>query len=149
MRTIGILTLPLNNNFGGILQAYALQLFLSKTGHNVVLIDRQYNKDYILNIKYKIKRLFNNKQFKSKKQKELINAKPTEFIDTYITPKTKPIRSEKELQHIMSLYDFDAIVVGSDQVWRLEYSDSIKYNMFLDFVKSPKIKKISYAASLG
>lgn len=30
---IGILTLPLHNNYGGILQAYALQTVLERMGH--------------------------------------------------------------------------------------------------------------------
>ena len=37
---IGVLTLQLHNNFGGILQAYALQKVLKDFGHNVVLIDK-------------------------------------------------------------------------------------------------------------
>ena len=38
---IGVLTLPLHNNFGGILQAYALQKVLKKQGHKSTLIDLQ------------------------------------------------------------------------------------------------------------
>ena len=37
---IGVLTLSLHNNFGGILQAYALQLVLNNLGHDAVLIDK-------------------------------------------------------------------------------------------------------------
>ena len=36
---IGILTLPLHTNYGGILQAYALQTVLARMGHEVVIID--------------------------------------------------------------------------------------------------------------
>ena len=35
---IGILTLPLHTNYGGILQAYALQTVLERMGHEVSLI---------------------------------------------------------------------------------------------------------------
>lgn len=35
---IGILTLPLHINYGGILQAYALQTVLERMGHEVHLI---------------------------------------------------------------------------------------------------------------
>lgn len=34
---IGILTLPLHTNYGGILQAYALQTVLERMGHEVVV----------------------------------------------------------------------------------------------------------------
>lgn len=36
---IAILTLPLHTNYGGILQAYALQTVLERMGHEVVVID--------------------------------------------------------------------------------------------------------------
>ncbi|MDG2381415.1 MAG: hypothetical protein P8N76_07055 [Pirellulaceae bacterium] len=36
---VGVLTLPLNYNYGGLLQAYALQLILRKKGHEVFTVD--------------------------------------------------------------------------------------------------------------
>ena len=36
---IGILTLPLHTNYGGVLQAYALQTVLERMGHKVVVFD--------------------------------------------------------------------------------------------------------------
>lgn len=36
---IGIQTLPLNTNYGGILQAYALQTIMERLGHKVSLIE--------------------------------------------------------------------------------------------------------------
>lgn len=39
---IGILTLPLNVNYGGILQAFALQTTLVKMGHEVVVFDNKF-----------------------------------------------------------------------------------------------------------
>lgn len=44
---------------------------------------------------------------------------------------------------------FDAIVVGSDQVWRIENTKGADLNFFLDFIKNPSIKRNSYAASFG
>ena len=38
---VGILTLPLGSNIGGILQAYALQHFVSKMSHTTIIIDRK------------------------------------------------------------------------------------------------------------
>ena len=43
----------------------------------------------------------------------------------------------------------DAVIVGSDQVWRLDYSGKVGLNFFLDIKINRKIKKISYAASFG
>ena len=36
---IGIITLPLHTNYGGILQAYALKTFLASLGHEAVVLD--------------------------------------------------------------------------------------------------------------
>lgn len=36
---IGILTVPLNTNYGGILQAYALQTVLERMGHEAIIFD--------------------------------------------------------------------------------------------------------------
>ena len=38
---IGILTLPLHTNYGGILQAYALQTVLERMGHEVVVLNKE------------------------------------------------------------------------------------------------------------
>jgi hypothetical protein len=60
---IVILTLPLHTNYGGILQAYALQTVLQKMGHNVVILDKVlYSKELPLYKKYFVyfKRLIKN-----------------------------------------------------------------------------------------
>jgi hypothetical protein len=41
---IGILTLPLHTNYGGILQAYALQNVLENMGHEVIIISGKVKK---------------------------------------------------------------------------------------------------------
>ena len=43
---IGILTLPLHTNYGGILQAYALQTVLERMGHKVEV----YNKAVLIRL---------------------------------------------------------------------------------------------------
>lgn len=43
---------------------------------------------------------------------------------------------------------FDAFVVGSDQVWRMEYNTNLP-NMFLDFTEGWNVRRIAYAASFG
>lgn len=49
----------------------------------------------------------------------------------------------------MDRLGLDAIIVGSDQVWRPDYS-SCQPNYFLDFLpKDSKIRRISNAASFG
>lgn len=40
---IGILTLQLHTNYGGILQAYALQTVLERMGHEVVVLNKRHH----------------------------------------------------------------------------------------------------------
>ena len=49
-KKIGTLTLPLHSNYGGLLQAYALQRYLKERGHEILVIDRQFNKKFTANI---------------------------------------------------------------------------------------------------
>ncbi len=154
---IGILTLPLRNNYGGILQAYALMQTLKVMGHEVWLIDRQKNripklKYPLVLIKRIIKKYVLSKQVvifleKKRKQKnEISNQYINEFINEYINPRTFKIYSSKELKKI-SKYHFDAIVIGSDQIWRPRYVPNIE-DYFGGFIlKSTKL--IAYAASYG
>ncbi|SHM19570.1 polysaccharide pyruvyl transferase family protein [Flavobacterium saccharophilum] len=143
---VGILTLPLHKNYGGILQAYALQNYLQKNGFEVVLIDRQWNVSFLSLIKKNVKKkLLINSHLVSQE----IVKNTTYFIDKYFVPKTEILDSEKKLSKIVTKLNLDAIIVGSDQVWRLEYTGDTAMNFFLDFVKKTKTKKISYAASFG
>ena len=43
-----ILTLPIHGNYGGVLQAYALQTVLKRMGHEVVTIRKKHKEDKIL-----------------------------------------------------------------------------------------------------
>lgn len=149
---IGILTLPLHHNYGGILQAWALQRVLKNFGHDVYILSNSnlnrthwsiFAKRAILKC---IKKGGNTPIFY-----ELIMKRRNK-------PLTKFIKQNVNLQSISSLknlneIDFDAIIVGSDQIWRKRYFEGMWNspitNAFLDFTKSWDIKRIAYAASFG
>ena len=109
---IVIRTLPLHNNYGGVLQNFALQKALP-----------------FARIKKKEKRLENFELFVKS------NLKTIELAED---------KGEKR----KSIAEADAIVVGSDQVWRPKYSNNI-YEAFLRDVKKKSIKRVAYAASFG
>lgn len=116
----GILTLPLHNNFGGILQAYALCHILSN------IIPQK------------------EKTFKGRLKKFLdYNSPAQKFIRQYIPINTL---SGFTLNEIMKK-NITCIVVGSDQVWNTKYYNPLYFLNFLE--DNHTIKKISYAASLG
>ena len=147
MMRIGIITLPLNTNYGGILQAYALQTVLQNMGGQVTVFDK-------------------NRFYRSSWKKDIFSY-PVRFIQKYILGWDKAIRWEVEWRKnetIMGQYtepfinkyihrtlnadDYDAFVVGSDQIWRPMFYPKIS-DAYLKFTEGWMIKRIAYAPSFG
>lgn len=137
-------------NYGGVLQNYALQYQLCEMGHTPMTLDiGKY--DYLSwgsnMLKYIVKKVVLSQ-----------NVVPPPLPATKYK-KIYPIRrfAEKNIrlthhikkynERLIAQYGFDALVVGSDQVWRPCYSNV--GNMFLDFAEQSNIIKIAYAASFG
>ena len=147
---IGIITLPLHTNYGGILQAYALQTVLERMGHQVDILEEplvykhaSLNR-YIRRILKKCvgKRSIINYEGFMRKWQPRVAANINQFINTYIHRRIVKFDS-------LSDGEYDAFVVGSDQVWRPSYNHHIK-NAFLGFAENWKnVKRIAYAASFG
>ncbi|WP_218599661.1 polysaccharide pyruvyl transferase family protein [Polaribacter sp. NJDZ03] len=138
MKKIGVLTLPLKGNYGGVLQAFALTTFLKENGFDAYLVDRQWNQTQ-KNLKYYIQKIIYH---------NLLIGKVKKFNKKWINPKTFEIRSQERMLDLNN-EGFDAFVVGSDQVWRVEHTGGVKNNYFLDFIKDKNVKKVAYAASFG
>ena len=141
---IGVITLPLFTNYGGILQAYALQHVLRQMGHSVETtqfqwkLERPFMKEPLRHVKHFVLRhLFQkdvNLDFQRKKH----------FVEEYIN--LRQIRHYSDIQE----GEYDALIVGSDQIWRPSYlNEPIEY-AFLAFAKDWKdIKRLAYAVSFG
>ena len=136
---VGILTLPLKGNYGGVLQAYALLQFLKENGHDAYLVDRQWDARKHKTLTYHVQKFVFH---------HIIRRKVMRFCEQWINPKTQKIDTQEGMQ-VLNSQGFEAFIVGSDQVWRVEHIGGVKNNYFLDFVKNNKIKKIAYAASFG
>ena len=150
---IGILTLPLHTNYGGILQAYALQTVLERMGHEVKVINKIFNynlplwKQPFVYTKRILKNLKGDKfpifyEQQVIKEIPIIRRYTNEFIGKYIH--THDVKRYSDLKE----NDFDAFVVGSDQVWRPKYFAKIE-DAYLQFTKDWNIKRIAYAVSFG
>lgn len=153
---IGILTHPIETNYGGILQAYALQKILKDMGHDVVTIDRHQKAEYpsfLRHLSGYLKRVIYyyllGKDLSTKwdpnltnEQYKYITRNIQPFIDNNIRLTEKIYNSQ--LSEI-DKYNFDAYIVGSDQVWLPDFCP----NSFLDFVKRKNVIKVFYAASTG
>lgn len=148
---VGILTQPLHTNYGGLLQAYALQTVLKRLGHDVTIINRCYPKaqgsilSKLLNLKNII--LGRNAICYDKRKISFVEDNTSRFIKKNYTL-TEPFYTTESLKEHILQNKFDAIIVGSDQVWRPRYSPNI-YNYFLDFAEDKITKRYSYAASFG
>ena len=152
---IAILTQPLGHNYGGILQNYALQRVLIKLGHFPETLEKDYLQYIsIFRLFFELpKRIFTKyilkKRdfiFSEKKYNEIAttNKKLFPFVIKYINHTYL-----HDFSSIVGL-EYDAIIVGSDQVWRSKYNRNYISKMFLSFIpESSNIKRIAYAASFG
>lgn len=153
---IGILTHPLDYNYGCLLQAFALQKTIKSMGHEVVTIDRFSDPRVAFFSQFKnwMKRIAAH-YIKGKNvricwnpnltmdMKRTLFSQTQKFVDRNIT--NTGIVFPSDLERIDKEYQFDAYVVGSDQVWLPNFS----LNCFLDFVHRDNVKRIFYAASTG
>ena len=146
---IGIITFHRAHNFGAMLQAFALQRFLSKNydvkiiDYRPIAIEREYyiQKGFKSFIKNQIKWIIRYKQQKYLKQKR---KKFIKFENNYLE-KTKDSYNETSIIKTNGL--FDLFIAGSDQIWNIDITTS-DLHFFLDFVDDDN-KKITYAASFG
>jgi hypothetical protein len=153
---IGIVTLPFNWNYGGILQTYALQLALKDLGHEPFTINRDtvltsFKLKVLLIIRRSILRIFGKKvivrPWPTKTEEKIIRQHTDKFISEYIAT-THLLKSETDFANLEK-YKFEAFICGSDQVWRPKYSPVLE-NHFLGFLdKKSTVKRIAYAASFG
>lgn len=146
---IGIITLPLHNNYGGILQNYALQQVLKRLGHDPITIDYLPQmklwryclssfKSLVLYLFPEHRRPFTSRRAvrKPAMEKFLVrNIECTRTVENY-----SPV--------LLKEYDIEGLVVGSDQVWRPRYNYNLE-DKFLSFARDIDIPKIAYAASFG
>lgn len=135
---VGIMTLPLNANFGGNIQIVALADTLSRLGVEPVLLDRrdsrvEPNGNRVLTNKFSINRA-------------PLNAA---FLRKNIPAISIPLTNTAMLNEAVCALGLSAVIVGSDQVWRPRYAKKALGDLFLKNVGLPGVRKLSYAASFG
>lgn len=158
---IGILTLPPHINYGGILQAYALQTVLERMGHKVEVFNNEitlsriplwkrplsYTKRFIQRYVVGDKKVHILEEERYYKYSLIANQNTKKFVDKYLHQRI--IHSFKEI----APNDYDAIIVGSDQIWRRAYffawQNAKDSDAYLGFTDGWDIIRIAYAASFG
>ncbi len=144
-----IVTLPLHTNYGGLLQAYALKSIIQEMGHEATVLDiaekislPKAGKAPFIYLKRMLQGREVFRERRLRREYPVVSSKVSEFTQKYICPRV--ISSYSELKED----DYDAYVVGSDQVWRPEYFRGIQ-DAFLRFASAWNVRRLSYAASFG
>ena len=156
---VGIITQPLHNNYGGLLQNYALQQALKKLGHEAITLDQKETpvshirfiasilKTFILKMVGKgINRTYPFDKIDEKKI-AYTRTYTQHFVDKYIVH-TPAMYKMTDFRSFCINNKIDVLIAGSDQVWRPRYNYNI-YRSFFDFAKGLDIKRYAYAASFG
>lgn len=155
---IAILTLPLHINYGGILQAFALQTILRRMGYKTEILNNSYNpslfrivlsviKTMLLHLfgkrrELKVKSIWEQRVMYMRKSQRILS-----FIENHLS-QTKSQLSYVGIKKTIN-HRFDVVIVGSDQVWRKAYNVSFPLDSWFLGFASDNVKKIAYAASFG
>ena len=164
---IGILTLPLASNYGGILQCYALQTVLERMGHEVVVLDRASAAPSVglvirrwgSGLKCMVRRYIQgqkniailspwSQRYVIDKRDQIDFSVLLKFVRKNINI-TCPLRSSEALLRRVKRQKLDCLIVGSDQVWRECYSPFLTDCFAGFFPPDDKMLKITYGASFG
>lgn len=149
-----------HNNYGSSLQAYALLRKMQDLGYEVEIIRyihkrTFFNKVFLLykmvqcyETKHKLmllaKKLYLKFNQNYRTNENIRTKSVNSFKEEYLIPYFRVCNGYKELQDCSTLYD--AVIVGSDQVWSpLSLYTKFTNLLFVD----DKIPKISYASSFG
>lgn len=148
-KKIGIITFHAADNYGAVLQAYALQTYLAEQENEVQIIDfvpygvEKANKPLFVQEKNTIKRIIKKalilpNYFKLKKRNKSFTSFRKDFFKL-----SKKFRSALEIKN--TVLDYDICITGSDQVFNpLIHNSDIYYLSFCNGVT-----KVAYAPSFG
>ena len=142
---IGILSLSMGRNYGGILQQYALSKFLESLGHNVIILKRQPNNGSVFKrTLLQFLKHIGVKRYQTSSTKE-------GNIDQFINREfiiSNPLFSGSSFSKECKKEQLDVIIYGSDQIWRRAFE--LKYGFDYFGASTPlSIRQIAYAPSFG
>lgn len=127
-----------SNNYGALMQYYALQEYLKSRGHEAFWI-----KSIIpqRGIRVLLRHVKNYKSLRLIKRYHDCHKSFYEFVDKYLNVSSREFKGNDDL--IQNIPEADFYITGSDQVWGGELKEN-----YLLFVPESR-QKIAYAASFG
>lgn len=151
---IGIVTFTFWTNYGCLLQAYALQTALRRMGHEVEHLQLPVEFP-TLHPNWKMPMVYCKRvarKFFCGERSIPIFMHPHKWIrkntDAFIASNIHPRYLTEKGWNEELANEYDAIVFGSDQIWRPIYAYPIE-KYFGSFLGDSKIRRISYAVSFG
>ena len=139
---VGILTFHWGTNYGGVLQAYALQSYLKRKGYDVDIINyapHTHRESVFLCMKSRSVKSISKKLYEYRKERKFVFFR-NKFLS--LTTRCYTLADvEKQIDN------YNVVICGSDQIWNPYIIDSFGIPYFLPF--SGEVKKVAYAASLG
>jgi hypothetical protein len=140
MARAGILTFHSADNYGAVLQCYALSRAVRELGHEPVVIDYR---------PLVARRAYNRLGLRSGRpvQKLIRRWKFRKFRNKYLPLSERCYLTGESLR--ADPPKLDCVLVGSDQVWNVHSFRGYDPAFFLDFVSDPKCRRASYAACVG
>lgn len=156
---IGILTYHFSDNFGALLQGYALRKWFINHGHDASFVN--YHPSYVeeggnfvsllnphhfrknLKILYLKLSSLKRRWFGNAEQAKRFQA----FRESDLGVTGKRLHTFEDIA--ASSLDYDLLVAGSDQIWNPSEQKGLDPAYFLAFASNSATRKISYAASFG
>lgn len=143
---VGVVNFQDRDNYGAVLQAAALEWWLRSRGVSVVHLDFRpvFKTSFARTLGRSLRRVASSAHLGVKGEAHKRSAVLEEFRIQHLSRSHSFSRAEEWRAQTSSL---DAVIVGSDQVWRPAFARDI-YGYFLGYVPRD-VDRIAYAASFG
>ena len=131
-------------NYGGILQQYALLKSLEALGHEAVVLRREPNDGCLKRtVRGLLEGLGLRRRSSARKDEPAIR----EFVEKEL-PFSAPVVSGAQFRRLCRRESLDALVYGSDQIWRRAFA--LRYGFDYFGASTPEsVRQIAYAPSFG
>ncbi|WP_353814416.1 polysaccharide pyruvyl transferase family protein [Agromyces sp. SYSU T00266] len=155
-RRVLIKTLPLHTNYGGIVQAYALQRAIRDLGHRafvdtadpVPLRRRALHRMWA--VRRAVRMLLPARLDWNWRAGREVLAPQQRFVRRHLSTPSAVKRADTPRGRARLARRFDTFVVGSDQVWRAAYAEiPEEFLEVIEEFRGERPRRISYAASFG
>lgn len=148
MKKVGIVTIW-SNNYGSVLQAYALQKIIERLGYQAEII-QHYRDPYKQESRSRLKQILHTspsfllQYAMNYKRNRMRHQGYADFKSSRLNVSKKVYYQDSDFSDLASQYD--AIVVGSDMLWSNDFKENWPF-YYASFAPSEKI--VTYAPSFG